>query len=307
MDALFASPLSAALFGAMLAGLAFFGVRGGVAFAARRRIDARLEAGGERGQNGKRGPSFVESLGRRVADPKSEDVSKIRARMIRAGYFSKSAPFVYLGLRFVSLILPVAGLALFWPTLTGVLPQHFLLLAACGATAVGYLAPSLLLDRRIEKLEQQYRDGFPDMMDLMVACVQAGLSLDAAVARVCEELHQRYPDLARHLQVMNLEMRAGRDRNDAWKNFAQRVGLDEARSLATMLKQSEVLGTSIGETLSVFAVDMRERRMLLAEEKALALPAKLVMPLIGFVFPTLLVVLLLPAIVRMIWVFERQG
>ena len=162
-----------------------------------------------------------------------------------------------------------------------------------------------MLDKKVSKREDQYREGFPDMMDLMVACVEAGLSLDGAVQRVSDELVQRYPNLADHLKIMNLETRAGRARVEAWKNFADRLGLDEARALATMLRQSEELGTSVGETLRVFATDMREKRMLYAEEKALALPAKLVVPLILFVFPSLLTVLMLPAVVRMMDVMAQ--
>ncbi|MEC7290725.1 MAG: SLC13 family permease, partial [Pseudomonadota bacterium] len=197
-------------------------------------------------------------------------------------------------------LLPLSFATLLGGTLT-------LLGSSIFAAAFGYMLPTMFLNRQIEQREQQYRDGFPDMMDLLVACVEAGLSLDGAIIRIAEELQFRYPHLSRQLHMMSLEMRAGRDRNTAWGNFAERLGLEEARSLATMLKQSEELGTSIGETLRVYGADMREKRMLRAEEKALALPAKLVLPLIMFVFPTLLVVLMMPAVVRMMWVFGGDG
>ena len=250
---------------------------------------------------------FVESVGRRLSDPTSDDVTKLQARLMKAGYFSKSAPFYYLGIRVFALVLLQGLLFLTWPFLKDYVFGTGLLTVSVVVAAIGYLLPSMVLDKQIEKREQQYRDGFPDMMDLLVACIQAGLSLDAAVLRIAGELKTRYPDLGQQLRLMTLEMRAGRDHNNAWKNFAMRLGLDEARSLATMLKQSEELGTSVGDTLRVFADDMREKRMLLAEEKALALPAKLVLPLIGFVFPSLLVVLMLPAVVRMMWVFAAQA
>ena len=134
--------------------------------------------------------------------------------------------------------------------------------------------------------------------EMLVASVEAGLSLDAAVNRVTDELHRRYPDLADHLRVLTLELRAGRSRKDAWVAFAERLGLEEARSLATMLRQAEEMGTSLGETLAVFSDDMRMKRMLRAEEKAMALPAKMMLPLILFVFPCLIGVLMLPAIYR---------
>jgi tight adherence protein C len=161
------------------------------------------------------------------------------------------------------------------------------------------LGPERVLTMRRTKLESEYRDGFPDLLDLLVASVEAGLSLDAAVSRVSEELDRRYPNLAEHLQILVREMRAGRSRKEAWLALAERLGIEEARSLATMLRQAEEMGTSLGETLAVFADDMRVKRMLKAEEKAAALPAKLTLPLILFIFPCLLGVLVLPAGIRL--------
>lgn len=277
----------------------------------RKRVSDRLgHSGGQKSDAASTNPlasfRFVESIGRRMSEPGSQDVTKLQMRLIRAGYFSKSAPYYYIGLRVFTLVALQGLLFITWPLIKDFMFGASLLMVSVLVAGIGYLAPSMVLDKKIEKLQQQYRDGFPDMMDLLVACIQAGLSLDAAVMRISDELRGRYPDLARQLHWMTLEMRAGRDRKNAWLNFANRLGLEEARALATMLKQSEDLGTSVGDTLRVFADDMREKRMLLAEEKALALPAKLVLPLIGFVFPSLLVVLILPAVVRMSWVFEAQ-
>ena len=106
---------------------------------------------------------------------------------------------------------------------------------------------------RRTKREREYRDGFPDLLDLLVASVEAGLSLDAAVSRVTEELARRYPNLTVHLRFLVLELRAGKSRKDAWAAFADRLGIDEARQLATMLRQAEEMGTSLGETLTVFS------------------------------------------------------
>src|SRR5690606_5607948 len=110
--------------------------------------------------------------------------------------------------------------------------------------------------------------GFPDLLDLLVASVEAGLSLDAAVSRVGDELVRRYPNLAEHVNILTLELRAGRSRKEAWQALAERLGTDDARQLATMLRQAEEMGTSLGETLSIFSDDMRVKRMLRAEEKA---------------------------------------
>jgi tight adherence protein C len=164
---------------------------------------------------------------------------------------------------------------------------------------MGLAVPGKYLDMRIAQRKQACSLGFPDMMDLMVACVEAGLSLDAAVQRVGEELELRHPIIAGHMRTLSLELRAGRARKTAWRAFADRLGLEEAGSLATMLRQAEEMGTSLGQTLRVFSADMRQRRILYAEEKAMALPAKLTLPLIFFVFPVLLGVLTLPAVVML--------
>ncbi len=136
--------------------------------------------------------------------------------------------------------------------------------------------------------------------------MEAGLSLDAAVTRITDELVRRYPRLAEHLKLLTLELRAGRSRREVWSRLAERLGIDEARSFATMLRQSEEMGTSLGDTLKVFSDEMRSKRMLRAEEKALALPAKLVVPLILFIFPCLLGVLMLPAAYKVMLVLGHK-
>jgi tight adherence protein C len=160
------------------------------------------------------------------------------------------------------------------------------------------MGPDQVINSRRKKREREYRDGFPDLLDLLVASVEAGLSLDAGVTRVTEELARRYPGLTEHLKVLTLVLRAGKARKEAWTAFAERLGIDEARSLATMLRQAEEMGTSLGDTLAVFSDDMRSKRMLYAEEKAMALPAKMMIPLILFIFPCLIGVLMLPAIYK---------
>ena len=181
--------------------------------------------------------------------------------------------------------------------------RHKYLIAIAVSLAAIY-GPEFVLKSRRTNREREYSDGFPDLLDLLVASVEAGLSLDAAVTRVTEELERRYPNLTIHLRFLVLELRAGRARRDAWAAFADRLGIDDARALATMLRQAEEMGTSLGETLSVFSSDMRQKRMLRAEEKAMALPAKLIVPLILFIFPCLLGVLILPAGFRIVRQFS---
>src|SRR6185503_6689528 len=214
-------------------------------------------------------------------------------------YFNREAPVIFLGVKAAAMAFATAGVVLLLPMLLKGQGGMGGVLLAGGLSAVAMLGPEQVLKVRRQKREREYGEGFPDLLDLLVASVEAGLSLDASVTRVTEELGRRYPNLTVHLKFLVLELRAGRARKDAWSAFADRVGIDDARALATMLRQAEEMGTSLGETLSVFSADMRSKRMLRAEEKALGLSAKLTVPLILFIFPVLIGVLLLPAIVRL--------
>lgn len=239
--------------------------------------------------------SGVKRLGDRMAIQDPAQLSTIRARMIQAGWFSRESVAVYLGAKAVALLLATVATVLTVPwAISGGGGMGAILVAATFA-AMAIMGPDQVVKMRRRKLELEYMDGFPDLLDLLVASVEAGLSLDAAVSRVGEELSRRYPHLGEHLRFLTLELRAGRSRKEAWSSFAERLAIDDARALATMLRQSEEMGTSLGDTLTVFSEDMRAKRMLRAEEKAMALPAKLMVPLILFIFPCLMGVLIMPA------------
>lgn len=240
----------------------------------------------------------INRLGQQAAVRDPAQLSVVRMKLMRAGYFNREAATVYLGARAVALIVATVATVLLLPLVMGGGGPGPLLLAGV-LSAAAILAPDQILNMRRQARELEYTEGFPDLLDLLVASVEAGLSLDAAVSRVTDELTRRYPNLTVHLRFLTLELRAGKSRKDAWLGFADRLGIDDARALATMLRQAEDMGTSLGETLSVFSTDMRMKRMMRAEEKALALPAKLTVPLILFIFPCLLGVLLLPAIFRL--------
>ena len=235
---------------------------------------------------------------KKIGDQMSQDpvqLNVIRQRLIHAGFFNKEAVAIYLGARAVSLGIAILAGALLLPVaLNGKAGMG--VIAAVGVIAIaGMMGPDKYLAGKRRKLELEYNDGFPDLLDLVVASVEAGLSLDAAVSRMGDEIVRRHPNLALQVNMLTLELRAGRSRKDAWTAFADRLGTDESRQLATMLRQAEEMGTSLGETLSIFSDDMRMKRMLRAEEKAMALPAKLMVPLILFIFPCLMGVLMLPA------------
>ena len=246
----------------------------------------------------------VRQVGDRIAIQDPTRISALRQQLMQAGFFNRDAVTLYLGCRAVALVAATAGTLLLLPLIHG---KGMMGILVAGALAVAaLLGPDQVLKKRIANREAEYREGFPDLLDLLVASVEAGLSLDAAVSRITDELVRRYPRLAEHLKLLSLELRAGRSRKEVWVRLADRLGIEEARSFATMLRQAEEMGTSLGETLKVFSDEMRNKRMMRAEEKALALPAKMTVPLIVFIFPCLLGVLILPAAYRISQAFPSH-
>lgn len=246
----------------------------------------------------------VRRLGQQSAVRDPAKVSLLRSRLMQAGFYSREAPVIFLGIKAAAVAVATLAVMLTLPMMITHKGGNMAGLAMAGVVSLLALyGPEWVLKQRKATREREYSEGFPDLLDLLVASVEAGLSLDAAVTRVTEELERRYPTLTVHLRFLVLELRAGRARKDAWSAFADRLGIDDARALATMLRQAEDMGTSLGETLSVFSADMRTKRMLRAEEKALGLSAKLTVPLILFIFPSLLGALMLPAVARLMHVF----
>lgn len=266
---------------------------------------APLAAPPPKGVVGEQVMTTVRRLGQQSAVRDPAKLSVLRTQLMQAGYFNREAPVIFLGVKAVAMAAATAGVLLLLPMLVKGEGGPGGVLVAVAFSAAAMLGPEQVLKARRQKRELEYREGFPDLLDLLVASVEAGLSLDAAVTRVTEELARRYPNLTIHLRMLVLELRAGRARKDAWSSLADRLGIDDARSLATMLRQAEEMGTSLGETLSVFSQDMRAKRMLRAEEKALALSAKLTVPLILFIFPCLIGALMLPAGVRLAQIFGK--
>jgi tight adherence protein C len=244
-------------------------------------------------------------LGQQSAVRDPAKLTVLRSQLMQSGFYNREAPVIYLGLRAAALAVATLGVLVLLPLIAGGKSGMMGIMLAGVLAGAAILGPGQVLKVRRTSREREYSEGFPDLLDLLVASVEAGLSLDAAVTRVTEELARRYPNLTIHLRFLVLELRAGKARKDAWSAFADRLGIDDARQLATMLRQAEEMGTSLGETLTVFSQDMRSKRMLRAEEKALALSAKLTVPLILFIFPCLLGALMLPAAARLMHVFSK--
>ena len=231
--------------------------------------------------------------------PKSQnEVSVAQQRLIRAGYRSDNAVKMFYGAK---VICPVVLLLLSWVTGAIHLGAFFILALAGG---VGYLAPDFWLGRQISNRQKAIKKGLPDVLDLLVICVEAGLSLDQATARTAQELNKAQPELSDELGIVALEQRAGRARSDAWKHLAERTDVEEVRNLVSMLVQAEQFGTSIGKTLRVHSDTLRTKRVQEVEEKAAKLSVKLLFPLVLFIFPSLFVVVLGPAVMVMIESFQ---
>ena len=222
-----------------------------------------------------------------------------RYDLAKAGYYDPSAVKTFLACRVVAIFAPQILFLALWGPLSAKFGVSTCLFITLILAIIGLLGPNQFLKRKANKRTETCRRGFPDLMDLMTACIEAGLSMDATLIRVSHELGGRYPALKQNLDIMNLELRAGRERNEAMINFANRINLEEAKALAVMLKQAEEMGSSVGQALRTFSDDMRHKRMMKAEEKAMALPAKLTVPLIVFIFPTIMVMLMMPAGIRL--------
>ena len=228
----------------------------------------------------------------------NKDMKVLRQRMLQAGIYDPRA----VGFFFIARTGLAVGLALaaffLAPVLISASGTKFWMLVGV-AGIIGYVGPSLFIDRRIKARKAEHQSGFPDFMDLLVVCADSGLSMEAALTRVSSEMTDSYPSLCANIHMANLEIRAGRTLTEALDHLADRLGLDEARSFATLIQQSAELGSSITEALRVYSDDMRHKRLSRAEEKAYALPAKLSVPMMVCIFPVIFVVILLPVVVRL--------
>jgi tight adherence protein C len=179
----------------------------------------------------------------------------------------------------------------------------FLYISALG---VGFLVPDFWLGNRIKKRQKQIRLGLPDVLDMMVICVEAGLGIDQATARSAEELRTAQPAVCDELGIVVLEQHAGRPRSEAWKNFADRTNVDSVRNLVTVLVQSEQFGTSVAKTLRVHSEVLRTKRRQAVEEAAAKTTVKLVFPLVLFIFPSIFLVSIGPAVLMIIDSFKHM-
>lgn len=243
-------------------------------------------------------PSMFSPVVRQFMPTDMGKISLLRRRLVHAGYHRPSAVGLYYAMRIGLAVLFIVLIALAAPIISARVSEKVFPLLGLGGVAVAFYLPDIWIWLRSRSLQGKYRDGFPDALDLLVVSVEAGLSLDAAINRVGQEIGHAHPEISDNFVMMAMELRAGGSRPDALRNLAERMGIDEIRSMVTLLLQSEELGTSVSDALRLYADDMRTMRMLRAETKAQALPVKLALPLGFFVFPTMLIVILMPVMIR---------
>lgn len=241
------------------------------------------------------GPDYLKGL-LPVDEAKKSELAKF---MNSAGYYGNRALVFFQASRIASALVCGIMTAVLFGRLYPNRPIAYTILASVALTFIGYMLPRSLVSVRRDKLFEEHRQGFPDFLDLLVICVEAGISVDSAMERISRDIRRDYPSLARNLSFMSLEIRAGKSTKESLDNLGMRLGIPEAKSFATLIRQSEELGTSLVQSLRVYSEEMRQKRLAKAEEKAASLPAKLVLPLGFFIFPVVLGVTLLPVAIKL--------
>ncbi len=237
---------------------------------------------------------IVKPLEKYFMDQKEGSESNLRTRLMQADFTGTNSVRNYFLIRTILAIGVPAGFLLILPVLGVDLSVRKIMIATAGCALAGLYLPGILISSRVDKRQRAIAEAFPDALDMLVVCVEAGLGLDAAFTRVGAQIAPAHPILAGELGLVSLELRAGKSRSDALRNFAKRVDMREITSFVTLLLQSDALGTSVGQTLRVHAEEMRARRMLRAEEMAHKLPVKMTIPLILCILPAMFAAVMLP-------------
>ena len=234
----------------------------------------------------------------RLSVPEGEwEASPLRVKFLNAGIRHPDARLAYFAAKTV---LPLLFAALAFSALR-VLNQSYgltLLFYVMVAALVGCYLPNAAIGFIARGRKREVFENFPDAADLMLVCIEAGLGMDAALTKVAEEIRRKSHALAEELHLTNLEMRAGASREQSLRNLALRTGVDEVSMFATMLNQADRFGTSIGDSLRVFSDELRHKRQVRAEERAAKVPTKMLFPLVLFIFPSIIMIVLGPAIIQ---------
>jgi tight adherence protein C len=254
-------------------------------------------------------PDPIATLAERVAEPinrlvppSAAEAAKLRKQLMQAGFRSHNAPITYRGLQITTMFgLPLATAAYYVMTAR---PLDSALLPILLAFILGFFIPRFILSRIIKKRMLRIQWGLADALDLMVVCVEAGLGLNAALIRISDELKDVHPDISDEFGLVNLEIRVGRSREEAFRNLAERTGVEDLRSLVAMLIQADRFGTSITRAIRVYSNALRMKRRQRAEQAAQKAAVKLLFPLAAFLFPTLFIAILGPAALNLMDAFK---
>ncbi len=250
--------------------------------------------------------TWMEPLVKLVEPAEGWESSTLRKRLVKAGVREPKAINYFIAAKVAgTFLLPLLILLPFIlsPTTALTTPTIGMFVAAGGL--IGLYLPDLYMDRRAKGRSLAFQEGFPDAMDMLVVCVEAGLGLDAAIQRVGKELQVSHPELSTELKLVSLELRAGKTRADALRSLAERTDLDDVRALTSILIQAEHFGTSVADALRQHSNEMRTLRLQRAKERAAKLPVKLIFPIIFFIFPALFLVVLGPSVVRIFLAFTQ--
>lgn len=246
-----------------------------------------------------RARSLLGFVGSRLGPADSSSrYSYTRRQLLKAGLRHPRYPAMFWGLKgLLTFCLPLPFLFV-GATALKIADFNTVIATSFGLALVGFYTPDLWLRQRIATRKRKIFEGIPDALDLLVVCVEAGMALDAAMNRIAEELRMTHRELSDELKLYNLEMRAGKARQEALANLALRIDLEDMNALVTLLLQTDKFGTSLAKALRVYSDTFRTKRYLKAEEVAARLPTKLMVPLILFIFPALFVVIMGPAAIR---------
>lgn len=248
--------------------------------------------------------TFLGPVSQYVLPREALERSVTQERLTHAGFREPNAMQLFYAAKAVLIIgLPLLVFfgAQFFPDLT----NRQVMFSVIAAAAIGMLAPSMVVDRYYNKRQKLLRDGFPDALDLLVVCVEAGLGLSQALQRVADELAVSHLELSQELSIVNAEVRAGVDRVEALKNLSARTGLDDIKGLVSLLVQTLRFGTGVADSLRVYSEEFRDKRTQRAEEIAAKIGTKLIFPLVFFMFPGFFVVAVGPAAIRFIDAFSK--
>ncbi|WP_347311087.1 type II secretion system F family protein [Defluviimonas sp. SAOS-178_SWC] len=241
-------------------------------------------------------------------EPKSEEeMSTSRLKMTRAGYRGKNAVRTFHAIQFILgiVFLLVGVIYAIVASTTDDVSTTKLILAVILPGAIGYYLPKYWLERRIQSRQQEIQNGFPDALDMLLVCVEAGQSLDQGIIRVSKELKTGYPALAEEFEIVAQEIKAGKDKSTVLRAFSERSGVPDVASFVTVMIQSQTFGTSIAEALRVYAGEMRDKRVMRAEEAANKLPTKMTLGTMMFTVPPLLIILVGPSVYDMMQLFAN--